>query len=177
MPFFPFQLFQCRRFRLVGIMTATLQIVTAVMILEKQKTLQIQSAKQLKVKKRFNQDTLIFAIGSVSYSLIEIIWRGYTHWTMMITGGVCFLVLFRVFNRIAHTKLWKKCAVGACVITGIEFTVGCIVNLWLQMNVWDYSFLPLNLMGQICPLYTFLWGLLSIPIVYLSGKIKQKLFD
>ncbi len=159
------------------IKTAGLQIVKAVMILEKQKTLQIEAAKHLKIKRRFNQDTLIFAIGSVSYSLIEVLWRGYTHWTMMITGGVCFLVLFRIFSRIAHAKLWKKCAVGACVITGIEFTVGCIVNLWLQMNVWDYSFLPLNVMGQVCPLYSFLWGLLSIPIVYLSRKIKQNLFD
>lgn len=153
-----------------------MQIVTAVMNLEKEKLLHIQPAKQLKIKKRANQDTLIFAIGSVTYSLIEILWRGYTHWTMMITGGICFLVLFRVFSRIAHAKLWKKCAVGACVITGIEFIVGCIVNLWLQMNVWDYSFLPLNLLGQVCPLYSLLWGFLSIPIVYLSGKIQKKLF-
>lgn len=147
------------------------------MKVEKGKALHIEKAKQIKIKKRYNQDAVIFSIGAVSYSLIEILWRGYTHWTMMITGGICFLVLFRVFSRIAHAKLWKKCAVGACVITLIEFIVGCIVNLWLQMNVWDYSYIPLNLMGQICPLYSALWGLLSIPIVYLSKKLQKALFD
>ncbi len=26
--------------------------------------------------------------------MVEILWRGYTHWTMTLTGGVCFLVLY-----------------------------------------------------------------------------------
>jgi uncharacterized membrane protein len=118
----------------------------------------------------------LFIIGSSTYSLVEILWRGYTHWTMMITGGICFLILFRVFDKIEYAKLWKKCLAGAGIITGVEFLVGCIVNLWLHMQVWDYSYLPLNVMGQICFLYSILWGLLSIPAVYLSNKIKKKLF-
>ena len=154
-----------------------MQIVMMVMKMQKQKTLHIQPGHFKKIKKRYSQDTVVFAIGAVSYSLIEILWRGYTHWTMMITGGICFLVLFRIFSRISYAKLWKKCTIGAFVITGIEFIVGCIVNLWLQLNVWDYSFLPLNLLGQVCPLYSFLWGLLSIPIVYCSGKIQKNLFE
>ena len=107
------------------------------------------------MKKRLKNDIAIFTIGGLSYALIEILWRGYTHWTMIITGGICFVVLFRVFSRITHAKLWQKCAAGAAIITAIEFAAGCIVNLWLQMDVWDYSFLPLNLFGQVCLLYTF----------------------
>ena len=38
-----------------------------------------------------------FAIGSVLYGTIEILWRGYTHWTMLLAGGIC-LALFYVFN-------------------------------------------------------------------------------
>lgn len=127
------------------------------------------------MKKRVIQDVAIFTIGAVTYSLIEIMWRGYTHWTMMITGGICFVVLFRVFSRIAHAKLWQKCAVGAAIITTIEFIAGCIINLWFRMNVWDYSYLPMNVLGQICLPYTCLWGLLSIPAVQLSSKINQKI--
>lgn len=153
-----------------------MRIVTAVISVEKERTLTIKPIRDIKIKKRYNQDAVIFAIGSVTYAMIEILWRGYTHWTMMITGGVCFLILFRVYGKIKQAKLWKKCALGSCVITGVEFIVGCIVNLWLQMNVWDYSFLPGNLLGQICPLYSCLWGLLSIPIVSLSGKLQSRLF-
>ena len=126
------------------------------------------------MKKRLKNDIAIFTIGGLSYALIEILWRGYTHWTMIITGGICFLVLFRVFSRITHAKLWQKCAAGAAIITAIEFAAGCIVNLWLQMDVWDYSFLPLNLFGQVCLLYTFLWALLCI-ILSLGNGIQPAL--
>ena len=114
------------------------------------------------MKKRLKNDIAIFTIGGLSYALIEILWRGYTHWTMIITGGICFVVLFRV------------CAAGAAIITAIEFAAGCIVNLWLQMDVWDYSFLPLNLFGQVCLLYTFLWALLCIPVAYLVQAMGKR---
>ena len=65
-----------------------MQIVMMVMKMQKQKTLHIQPGHFKKIKKRYSQDTVVFAIGAVSYSLIEILWRGYTHWTMMITGGI-----------------------------------------------------------------------------------------
>ena len=126
------------------------------------------------MKKRLKNDIAIFTIGGLSYALIEVLWRGYTHWTMMITGGVCFVVLFRVFSRITHAKLWQKCAAGAAIITAIEFAAGCIVNLWLQMDVWDYSVLPLNFLGQVCLLYTFLWGLLCVPVVYLVNAMGKR---
>ena len=97
------------------------------------------------MKKRLKNDIAIFTIGGLSYALIEILWRGYTHWTM-----------------------------GAAIITAIEFAAGCIVNLWLQMDVWDYSFLPLNLFGQVCLLYTFLWALLCIPVAYLVQAMGKR---
>ena len=62
--------------------------------------------------------------------------------------------------------------IGSAVITGVELIVGCIVNLILKLEVWDYSNMPLNLLGQICPLYSLLWGFLTIPIVFLCGKMK-----
>ena len=143
---------------------------------EKELTLPIKNGFSLRLDKRSHQNIAVFTVGSLAYSAIEILWRGYTHWTMMITGGICFVVLFRVFCKIARCQLWKKCMAGAGIITSIEFLAGCIVNLGLRMDVWDYSYLPFNLLGQICPLYSFLWGLLSIPAVYLTNRL-QKLFS
>lgn len=109
---------------------------------------------------------LIFAIGAAGYSVLEILWRGYTHWTMTITGGVCLALIYQINKSIALPML-LKCAIGALIITLAELFVGSIVNLRLNWNVWDYSNIPLNYKGQICVFYSFLWFLLCIPIMNL----------
>ena len=64
---------------------------------------------------------------------------------------------------------------GAAVITSVELIFGCICNLWLRMNVWDYSYIPLNLEGQICLLYTVLWAILCVVAIPFSEKVYNKL--
>ena len=135
------------------------------------------------MKKRIGCNFALFSFGGVCYGLIEIIWRKYTHWTMVLTGGFCFVVLYRVFARLAHIALWQKCVIGSGIITTIEFFTGCIVNLWAKLDVWDYSGLPANFCGQICLPYSLLWGLLTVPICGICtllrklGKIrKHRLF-
>lgn len=123
--------------------------------------------------RRVKQDIAIFAASGISYCFIEILWRRYTHWTMAIIGGVCFLILFRIFTKIKKTSLIKKCIIGSGIITSIEFLSGCIVNIWLKMGIWDYSAMPVNILGQVCLIYSFLWALISIPIVYLTNKINK----
>lgn len=123
--------------------------------------------------KRVKQDIAIFTASGISYCFIEILWRRYTHWTMAIIGGICFLILFRIFTSFEKISLIKKCLIGSGIITIIEFISGCIVNIWLKMGIWDYSSLPVNILGQVCLIYSFLWALLSIPIVYLSNKINK----
>lgn len=116
-------------------------------------------------------DTVVFLLGGVSYSMIEILWRGYTHYTMVLLGGVCFLSLYKLFNLMKDYSLLEKCVAGAILITTLEFTVGCFVNLVFHMNVWNYSSMPFNLLGQVCLVYSTLWGFLCIPINFLTKKI------
>lgn len=123
--------------------------------------------------KRIQQDVMLFSTGGIAYGIIEILWRHRTHWTMVITGGICFMSLFRIFIKLKNVKIVFKCLIGSGVITTIEFVVGCFVNLHLKMNVWDYSSLPLNLYGQICPIYSILWGFLTIPILFVCRKFKK----
>ncbi len=110
--------------------------------------------------KRFLAFCTVFGIGAAAYSLLEILWRGYTHWSMSLTGGVCFSVLFFLHVYAHHLPLSLRCVLGACAITAAEFLVGCTVNLWLGWNVWDYSGVPLNLCGQICLPYSLFWLIL-----------------
>ena len=114
----------------------------------------------------------IFSFGAVVYGLIEILWRGKTHWSMLITGGACFLSLYKLFIPFKNIPVFKKCLMGSFVITAYEFVAGCIFNLWLKLKVWDYSKMPFNIKGQICPFYTFLWGLLTIPISFVCKELE-----
>lgn len=118
-------------------------------------------------------DMVVFLIGGVTYAMIEIMWRGNTHWTMLLLGGLCFLTLYKLFGYMSNYSLIEKCVLGAIVITTLEFVVGCIVNLVFHMNVWNYSRMPLNLSGQICILYSTLWGFLCIPINFIANKIRK----
>ncbi len=116
---------------------------------------------------------MLFSVGGLAYGAVELLWRHRTHWTMIVTGGVCLLVLFRVFKKISKVKTIYKCAVGSVLITAVEFVVGCIVNLQFKMNVWDYSAVPFNIWGQICPLYSILWFFLTIPILFVCKKMQN----
>ena len=100
---------------------------------------------------------IIFGLGAFIYGAIEVIVRGYTHWTMALTGGAV-MALF-----------------GALVITSLEFAVGAVVNLGLGWDVWDYSEKPFNIMGQICPLFTLGWLALSLPGFMLCTAVEKRL--
>lgn len=127
-----------------------------------------------KIKVRFKGDCLLFSIGAIAYTLIEILWRNKTHWSMAITGGACFTSIFRLYKRFTRLTLAQKCILGSAVITAMEFCCGCIVNIKYKLNVWDYSKCKFNYKGQICLLYSFLWGLLCIPISGICNLLNGK---
>lgn len=121
-------------------------------------------------------ETLFAAgVGAALYGGIEILWRGRTHWTMLLAGGLCFAIMYLIATRTDWPALEKWLA-SAAVITAVEFVTGALVNVRMGWNVWDYSSMPLNLYGQICPLYSFYWFLLSIPGTALCGGISRLVF-
>lgn len=116
---------------------------------------------------RAGRGTAVFLGGGILYSLLEISLRGYSHWTMTLTGGLCALLMYLRYTSHPDDTMLAKCFFGMCIITFFEFTVGCIVNLLLGWDVWDYSHMYLNLWGQICPSYSAGWFLLSCPVALL----------
>ncbi len=122
--------------------------------------------------RKFCQTADLFAIGGGTYGLIEVLWRGYTHWSMALLGGALFL-LIGAGNRFlpAGTPLLVRGLAGAGVITAAEFAAGCILNLGLGLAVWDYSDMPFQLLGQICLPYSFLWVVLTMVASALHGFI------
>ncbi len=125
--------------------------------------------------KKYKEFFIVFSVGAVIYSLIEIIFRGFTHWTMTLTGGTAFLMIHISNFRMKTKSLFLKCLAGSAIITALEFFVGCIVNRRFHLNVWDYSGQKFNILGQICPVFSAAWFLLTLPALYLSKLIKTAL--
>lgn len=131
--------------------------------------------KMEKGLRRLRDYSAVWLVGSAGYSLLEILWRGFTHWTMAVTGGLCFFLLYRLNLRRPREGVLRKCLRGTFAVTAVEFLVGCVVNRLLKWQVWDYSGRFGNLLGQVCPLYTGLWFLLCIPVYGLAGLVRKLL--
>lgn len=114
---------------------------------------------------------IVFTIGASGYAFLEMLWRGYSHWTMEILGGVCFILIYLIEKRCKSSFLVAKCTKACFGITSLEFLSGLVINKIFNMSVWDYSDVPFNIMGQICPMYSALWFLLSIPLFYLCSVL------
>ncbi len=103
----------------------------------------------------------IAALGGILYMGIELLWRGHTHWTMGVLGGVCFAAIGLLNEGSRPPPVLVQMLAGAALVTVLELLAGLVLNLWLGLGIWDYSSMPGNLLGQICPQYSFAWFLLS----------------
>lgn len=117
-----------------------------------------------------------FAVGGMIYGLIELAWRGHTHISMFVAGGICLLLIDLVARKYSHVGMLIQAAVCAVMITAVEFAVGVVVNMWLGLDVWDYSGMPANILGQVCPQFTALWYFLSFPAMFLANEMRVVLF-
>lgn len=127
--------------------------------------------------KIFKYIFLLF-FGGISYILIEMLWRGYSHWSMFILGGLCFVLLGFLNEKYTwDIPLLIQMLIGAFVITLMEFIAGCILNLWLHLHVWDYYNMPFNILGQICLPYMIMWFLLSPVCIITDDYLRYLFFD
>lgn len=120
---------------------------------------------------------ILALIGGITYVLIELAWRGYSHISMFILGAFCF-VLIGGINEFLPWELgfvWQM-LIGAGIVTILELIVGIVVNVWLGLEVWDYSNLPFNFMGQICLPFSFAWTLLSGVAIVVDDYLRYWLF-
>ena len=121
---------------------------------------------------------ILFLIGGRLYTLIELLWRGHTPWSMFLLGGACFVIMGLLNEHIFSwsLSLMMQAIVSAVIITVLEFLTGCIVNILLGWDVWDYSRLPYNLYGQICLYYFLLWIPLSVAGIILDDWLRYIIY-
>jgi uncharacterized membrane protein len=121
----------------------------------------------------FRELFAVFLIGGIGYGIIEILFRGYTHWSMLLTGGACFFLFYMINYTLPSNSLVVKCIIATIIITTFEFIVGYIVNIVFNLNVWDYSNMPYNVKGQICLGFSTIWLIFGIPMTLLSDALRK----
>ena len=119
---------------------------------------------------------LILLTGGVLYCTLEILFRGYTHISMALCGALCFFLIYRLNEEKPRLLLPLRALLCAALITGVEFLAGCVLNLWLDLDVWDYSYLPYQFLGQICLPFFCVWFLLAFPACLLCTLIRRHVF-
>lgn len=107
-----------------------------------------------------------WVLGGMLYGILEILWREYTHWSMILLAALLCIPL-DIANECMPwaLPLWLQAVIGGLCIAGAELAAGLILNVWLGLGIWDYSGLWGNLWGQICPRFAALWCLLATPVI------------
>ena len=119
---------------------------------------------------------LFGCLGGLLYILVELIWRGYSHWTMVLLGGVCFVLIGLLDEIQQKPPVLLQMLQGASIVTFLEFITGCVLNLWLGLGVWDYSNMPFNILGQICLPFTLIWFFISYLVIKIEN-LMHKMID
>lgn len=116
---------------------------------------------------------ILFYLGGMIYTAMELSWRGRSHGSMFLLGGSCFLLLGKLGRMPKPLPLLPRSLAGALIVTTLELGCGLLVNRGYQ--VWDYRDQPLNFHGQICLLFTALWAVISLAAFYLYDRLDKKI--
>ena len=117
--------------------------------------------------------SLLFSLGGCAYMGLELLWRGWSHGSMFVAGGSCFLLLGKLQNTKPHLPLPLRALTGAGIITMVEYTAGLLFNR--SYTVWDYRRMPMNLHGQICLPFCLLWLPIGVGAMYAYGLLDKKI--
>lgn len=128
------------------------------------------------MKKLFKYIILLI-YGGVIYYFIELMYRGYSHYTMILVGGLCFICI-GLLNEFYNYKMSfiKQMIISSVIVTVIEFIAGVILNIWLKLDIWDYSNIKFNILGQISLQTSIIWFFLALPAIFLDDYLRYWMF-
>lgn len=127
--------------------------------------------------KKISEYLFLGCVGGWIYYSLEVIFRGFSHWTMFVLGGIC-MMFFTYQGRAVQWRdnFFRQVIRCSIFVTAMEFTTGIIVNKWLALHVWDYSQMPFQLFGQICLPFMILFSALCAIGIFLSANLLYLLY-
>lgn len=121
---------------------------------------------------KFLRGTILFYIGGTAYMILEFIWRGRSHGSMFLLGGLCFLLVGGGSAKFPKIPAFARPILGAGIITGLELLTGWLVNR--DFEVWDYRDQLFQFQGQICLAFSLLWVPVSLAAMELYALTQRK---
>lgn len=121
---------------------------------------------------------VLFVVFGLIYYGIELwVRNGQSHIAMIAVGGICGVVVGLINEDFDYDMplLWQM-FIGAFCITVIEFVSGLILNVWLGLDIWNYSLKPFNILGIVCFENSIYWYFLSGVAIVLDDVIRWKWF-
>lgn len=126
----------------------------------------------MKIKDKIVKFIVLFSFGFFTYMLIELIYRQYTFVLMGIVGGIMFLILDQINNKISwDVDILLQGVIGSLIVTFFEFVIGSLFLKGYLPIMWDYSNLWMNYKGIICLPFSLAWIGLSIVAVIIADVI------
>lgn len=115
---------------------------------------------------------LLWTWGGTVYFFLEVIYktiRGRPEqisWTMLLVALILCIPVERCGSECEWYTPLPIQALGCTVlVTIVEYCAGMVLNVWLGLNIWDYSNIPLNFHGQICVPFMVLWYVLCLVFI------------
>lgn len=115
---------------------------------------------------------LLWTWGGTVYFMLEVLWKTASNEPEKISWTMLVLAIFLTISveRCGYQLPWEiplvlQSLLCATLVTISELIAGIILNIWLNLNIWDYSSLPFNLMGQICPQFFLIWWILCFAFI------------
>jgi len=124
---------------------------------------------------RFWKACVLFYLGGGCYMALEFLWRGRSHGSMFILGGLCFLLIGQLGKLLKNVPLAVQLLIFSAMITFLELLTGLVVNA--DHAVWDYREALYNYRGQVCLGFSLLWipvSLMARQIYFVAEKQLQK---
>lgn len=130
--------------------------------------------------KKLIRDIFLFFIIGIIYVFIEILFRGYSHWSMFILAGICGVFIDKLNNVFSYDfDIVLQCSICAFFCSILEGYFGVLFNIILDCNIWDYSNVPgpVFFCGQVSLLFSFIWFLLSFVCIIICDSINYYIFN
>ncbi len=117
------------------------------------------------------KQAVLFYLGGMAYFFLEFAWRGRSHGSMFVLGGLCFMLIGQLDRLLSRLQLAWKVVLAAALVTALELATGLLVNR--DYSVWDYRRLPYQFLGQISLVYSLLWMPVSLAAIGMHRGLRR----
>ena len=125
------------------------------------------------------EEVFMFLIGGLLYYGFQLYANGSTNMSMALIGGLSFITIVVLNETVLRWDMLyqTQCFICCIILTAMEFISGYILNVKLNMDIWDYSGKMFNFMGQICLKGSVNWFLISGIAIGIDDLLMYYVFD